>query len=90
MFAAATIVDTLIDTDHDGEGLIRTLRGLLWLHGQKDAVGATDVTGRVEAALDIRLDGVREVLDAAAEHGWSQFQALYKDLELLRDRVDAW
>jgi hypothetical protein len=73
-----------------GEGLIRAMRGLLWLHGQRDASGASDVVGRVEAALDISLHGVREVLDASTEHGWPQFVALYKDLELLRDRADAW
>lgn len=73
-----------------GEGLVRTMRGLLWLHGQRDASGASDVVGRVEAALDVSLHGIREVLDASTEHGWPQFVALYKDLELLRDRADAW
>ena len=72
------------------EGLVRAMRGLLWLHGQRDATRATDIVGRVEVALDVRLPGIREVLDASAEHGWPQFQALYKDLELLRDLSDAW
>ena len=31
-----------------------------------------------------------EVLDASAAHGWPQFLALYKDLELLRDLSNAW
>lgn len=73
-----------------GEGLSRTLRGLLWLKGKKDAMPATDAVTEVEKIADRKLSGVRIAMDPAAEHGWAAFEKLYNDVEALGSLVDAW
>ncbi len=71
------------------EGLLRTLRGLLWLKGQREPASPDDLIGGVERMLDRELAAVRSVLHGTGEKGWSQFVALYEDLEILRKRADA-
>lgn len=73
-----------------GEGLLRTLRGMLWLKGMHDSRPAGAVLDEVEKLIDQRLDGVRTALDAKATHGWSAFEQLYRNVERLGEVVDAW
>ncbi len=73
-----------------GEGLMRTLRGMLWLKGQKDAKPATDVLGAVETIIEKKLPGVQTALDHAAHHGWDEFESLYRDVEALGGIANAW
>lgn len=73
-----------------GEGLMRTLRGLLWLKGRKEAKPATEVVAEVEKIADRKLMGVRTALDSAAHHGWDEFERLYRDVEALGKIADAW
>ncbi len=72
------------------EGLLRTLRGLLWLKGRKDAQPAEKVVSEVEALTKRKLAGLRTALDAQAQHGWDQFESLYRDVETLGEIADAW
>jgi len=72
------------------EGLMRTLRGMLWLKGQKDPKPAPDVLTAVEKIAGRKLAGVRAALDRAAHHGWSEFESLYCDVEALGEVADAW
>ncbi len=72
-----------------GEGLLRTLRGLLWLKGQKDPKPAKEVIDAMEKIADRKLKGVRTALDSAAHHGWSEFESLYSDVEALGNLADA-
>lgn len=72
-----------------GEGLVRTLRGLLWLKGQKDGKAAGDVIAEVEKMTERKLPGVRAALDATGAHGWDQFQSLYGDVESLAEIANA-
>ncbi|MBN1490192.1 MAG: hypothetical protein JXA69_09760 [Phycisphaerae bacterium] len=72
------------------EGMVRTLRGMLWLKGQRDAKPAADVVATIESLIHRSLAGVRNALDASAEHGWPQFDALYADLEAIGKVIDAW
>ena len=73
-----------------GEGLLRTLRGMLWLKGMYDSRPAGAVLDEVEKLIDQRLDGVRTALDAKATHGWTAFEQLYRDVERLGEVVNAW
>lgn len=72
------------------EGLMRTLRGLLWLKGRKEAKPAAEVVTDVEKTVDRKLAGVRTALDPAAHHGWDEFETLYRDVEALGDIANAW
>jgi len=71
------------------EELVRTLRGLLWLKGQRDGKPADDVVAAVENITQRHLPGVRAALDVSAAHGWSTFQALYADVESLAEVANA-
>lgn len=79
----------VMETDA-GERMVRTLRGLLWLKGQRDARPGAQVVSDVEAIIGKRLAGVREVLSVSAPHGWEQFRTLYEDVETVGKVVDAW
>jgi hypothetical protein len=74
------------------ERVIRVLRGLLWIKGQRDAKSATEVLSRVENqdVLGHTLSGVRAALEPSAGHGWDEFQSLYRDIEVIGRLVDAW
>jgi len=82
-FAAALAADVI-------EELVRTLRGLLWLKGDRGGKVALDVVADVEKMTDQKLPGVRSALDRAAVQGWSGFEAIYKDVEKLGEIADAW
>lgn len=73
-----------------GEGLSRTLRGLLWLKGRKDARPIDAVVAELEKVADRKLSGVRLAMDPSAHHGWAEFETLYNDVEALGNLVDAW
>ncbi len=72
------------------EGLVRTLRGLLWLKGQKEAQPATQVLSAVEKVIERPLPGVRAAVDRPGDYGWDRFRSLYEDVESLGKIVDAW
>jgi hypothetical protein len=78
-----------IETDV-AERLIRTLRGLLWLHGQHDPLSASQVITAVEGETKKSLSGIRTAVDEQGAHGWEEFQTLYHDIDALRKFVDAW
>jgi hypothetical protein len=73
-----------------GEGLLRTLRGLLWLKGQTDAKPATEVLTDIERITERKLSGVRTALDPQAHHGWDELEGLYRDVESLGEIANAW
>lgn len=73
-----------------GEGLMRTLRGMLWLKGKKEARPATEVLTEVEKIADRKLTGVRTALDPSAHHGWNEYESLYRDVEALGEIANAW
>ncbi len=73
-----------------GEGLMRTLRGLLWLKGQQEGRPAVEVLSEVEKIADRKLTGVRTALDPSAHHGWDEFESLYRDVEALGEIANAW
>lgn len=90
LLAAAGRDKVLVAVELDiSTALVRTMRGMLWLKGQKDAKKATEVVAEIEKATDRKLPGIRVSLDASAEHGWQQFERLYKDVEALVELANA-
>ncbi len=73
-----------------GEGLMRTLRGMLWLKGQKESKRAADVIVEVEKIADRKLPGISIALDPTARHGWAEFENLYHDVEALGEIANGW
>lgn len=73
-----------------GTGLARTLRGMLWLKGDRDAKPATEVLSAVERITDRKLPGVRSAFDPSGQHGSDEFDLLYRDVALLGEVVDGW
>lgn len=72
-----------------GEGILRTLRGLLWLKDQQKKTAAAIVLGEIEKLLDKKLTGLQNALDVNGHRGWDEFDALYKDVEALQEFADA-
>ncbi|MFQ5491203.1 MAG: hypothetical protein ACE5GE_10810 [Phycisphaerae bacterium] len=72
------------------EPLFRTLRGMLWLKGQKTPKPATETLSEIEKLADRKLSGIRTAMDARATHGWAAFESLYQDVEALGRLVDGW
>lgn len=72
------------------ETLVRTLRGILWLKGQRDGRPGREVVGEVERLLDRKLSGLTSALDPSSEHRWEDFETLYHDVEGLGETANAW
>ena len=73
-----------------GERLLRSLRGLLWLHGETGPKAAADAVAAVEEGIHRSLPGVRSAIDDRSRHGWEEFKTLYADVDALRTHIDAW
>ncbi len=72
------------------ERLIRTLRGLLWLHGQDDSLSSIEVVGRIEQETDRSLPGIRAALQENRRHDWNDFTRLYDEIDGLKIMADRW
>lgn len=73
-----------------GEGLLRTVRGMLWLKGRRDAQSGTLVVAELENLTSRRFAGLRQALSGSAATGWEAFEQLYGDIVALAEIVDAW
>ena len=73
-----------------GERLLRSLRGLLWLHGETEPRAAVDAVTAVEGGIHRSLPGIRSAVDDRSSHGWEEFKTLYEDVDALRTHIDAW
>jgi len=72
------------------EGLMRTLRGLLWLKGHQAATPAAEVVAEVEKIAGRPLPMVRDALGAAHLHRWNEFKVFYEEVAALGKAVDEW
>jgi hypothetical protein len=75
---------------HAGHGLLRVLRGLLWMRGQCSLVPLAEMASSVEAIIGGPLPGVRAALERTDHRGWQQFERLYAEVEALGNASDAW
>lgn len=73
-----------------GERLLRSLRGLLWLHGDTGPKAAMDTVAAIEDGIHRPLPGIRSAIDDRSAHGWDEFKILYADVDALRTHIDAW
>jgi hypothetical protein len=71
------------------EHLVRTLRGVLWLKGQRDGRPAVQVVQEIEKLLERSLPGVWGALGNADGTPWQHFANLYADVQALGQFVDA-
>lgn len=69
--------------DQAAAALLRALRGLLWLRGQREGRPASKVLPDMEALCGRRLEGARAALHAQAGWSWEAFRALYGDVAFL-------
>ncbi len=72
------------------DDLVRTLRGLLWLKGQKDFKVPTEVITAIETLTIRKLPGIRTAFHSSTTLGWTEFDALYRDVEALGEIVNGW
>jgi len=72
------------------ERLMRTLRGLLWLHDQKDYLAAIQVVGHIEHETERSLPAIRGTLQDLRQHGWEDFMRLYEEIDGLKTIADKW
>ena len=72
------------------EGLMRPIRGMLWLKEQRESRPPATMLVEIEKIAERQLPGIRAALTAGGAHGWPQFEALYRDVEALGEIADAW
>ncbi len=72
------------------ERLMRTLRGLLWLHGKKEFLSAIQVVGQIEQDTERTLPGIRNALEGSHQHGWDDLTTLYHEIDGLKTLADTW
>lgn len=70
--------------------LLRVMRGMLWLKGERAAWPGTEVVTRLEALLSQKLPGIRAALDDTNPTGWREFDLLYIDVDTLGKAVNDW
>ena len=89
LLAAGSREDVLAELEVDiGQHLLRTLRGLLWLKGDKEPLPRDQVLAESEKLVGQPLPGVGAAVRTSGEHGWAEFQALYADVEKLASIAD--
>jgi hypothetical protein len=91
LLAASGIEDRLALLQRDWlRGLVRILRGMLWLKGQKERLAAERVVSEIERIVEQSLPGIRRVLATPSSPGWEAFHQLHTDVEALGTAVDGW
>ncbi|MBI4719479.1 MAG: hypothetical protein HY763_16915 [Planctomycetes bacterium] len=72
------------------EGLVRTLRGMLWLKDRREARRTQEILDEIETVARRSLGGVRAALRPQAPFGWQEWEQLYTDVEALGRTVNDW
>jgi hypothetical protein len=91
LLAVGGIEDRLTLLQHDWlRSLLRALRGMLWLKGQRERLSADRVVADVSRLVELPLEGIRRALSAPASTGWEAFQRLHADVKALGTAVDGW
>ncbi len=91
LLTASGIKDRLALIQHDWvHGLLRTLRGMLWLKGRKARLPADLVVAELSRIVELPLNGVRRILTSADAPEWEAIDELHGDIETLGAAVDGW
>ncbi len=75
---------------HAADGLMRILRGMLWLKGSRQVRPAAEVVSEIEAAVAHGLPGVHALMHPKKQPSWSDYCDLHADLDVLGNATDAW
>jgi len=67
---------------------LRTMRGMLWLKGQREHHARENVVQEIEKIVGGRLDGIRAAMDRCGAHDWNEFDRFYADLERLMEKAN--
>jgi hypothetical protein len=91
LLAASGVQDRLALVRPDWIGaLLRTLRGMLWLKGQRERLAAHQVVAELSRIVELPLSGIRHILATANSPDWNTFDELHGDVEALGTAVDGW
>jgi hypothetical protein len=71
-------------------GLVRVLRGMLWLKERREAWPAAKILAEIETLAGRHLPGIRQAFDFPSSVSWLTFERLYTDVEVLGQLVDGW
>jgi hypothetical protein len=66
-----------------GRHALRTLRGYLWLKGQREYLAPDAVIAECGRLVSRSLAGISNAIHTGGEHGWTELVALYDDVEAL-------
>lgn len=81
----------LVEIERDvGERVLRALRGMLWLNGDREPKPALPTLAAAEKQFSRPLSGIRRTLERGTPDGWEAFKALYADVEAVGINLDAW
>ncbi len=90
VLASAGRDDFLTDVEFEAaQTLGRTIRGLMWARGEARLASPLRLLGELERATGRALPGLRAGLVLEADHGWTEFTALYRDVLSLMELCDA-
>jgi hypothetical protein len=73
-----------------GENLRRTLRGLVWLKGDKSLTDPERMLALLRQTTGRPLPGLGLAMDRQAYHSFTDFEELYRDVEFLAEAINAW
>lgn len=75
-----------------GEGLLRVMRGMLWLKGQQEKQPGPRVVDAMEKLTERNLPGIRAAVTSSRDSSSAphEFDFLYQDVEALGAIADAW
>jgi len=91
VLASAGETGLLRDLQRDSaQGLLRTLRGMLWLKGRRQLTSGIQVLDEVQKLVGSELSGLRAAFDEKMGHGPAEVDQLYRDVEALGELVNAW
>ncbi|MBI1824749.1 MAG: hypothetical protein HYR83_00005, partial [Planctomycetes bacterium] len=90
LIAGAGREGSLVSVMRDAaRNLFRTLRGVLWLKGEKSYRSESDVADELEKLLNRKFPGVRGVAAKPAFED-SEFDRFYADVDALGELIDGW
>ena len=72
------------------QGLIRILRGILWLKGERSPQSLRNLVELSERQTTCRLPGLHRAIGLSANISWDDFESLYADVAALERAVDSW
>ncbi len=73
-----------------GDGLLRVIRGMLWLKGERTRLAGSKVVEEIARNFDCELLGTQLLLNKSGTLQPADFDRLYIDVEILGAIADAW